>query len=117
VNCVRTAPWVRETVSRHAGGGFFALGVHTPEFEHERDRDAVARHARKLGLDFPHLVDADLSYWRALENQYWPTVYLVDRCGRIRERQIGEIHPGEPRARQVEASLQQLLDEAAGRDP
>lgn len=114
MNCLRTAPWVREISQRHAGEDFFALGVHTPEFEHERDRDAVARNARKLGLDFPHLVDPELSYWRALDNQYWPTVYLVDRCGRIRERQIGEIHSGQPRAQEIEALVERLLDEGSG---
>ena len=75
---MRTAPWVREITKRHGGPDFAALGIHAPEFEHERDRDAVARHARRLDLGFPHLVDPDFTYWRALDNQYWPTVYLVD---------------------------------------
>ena len=114
---MRTAPWVRETARRHHGEDFFALGVHTPEFEHERDPEAVAQNARRLGLDFPHLVDPELTYWRALDNQYWPTVYLVDGCGRIRGRQIGEIHSGEPGARQLETLLERLLDEAGGCEP
>jgi len=108
---VRTAPWVREITKRHAGPDFAALGVHAPEFEHERHRDPVARHARELGLDFPHLVDPDFSYWRALDNQYWPTVYLVDRCGRIRGHRIGEVRSGEQSGRRVEALLQGLLAE------
>jgi hypothetical protein len=114
VNCVRTAPWVREIATRLAGEDFFVLGVHTPEFEHERDRDAVAQNARRLGLDFPHLVDPDFSYWKALDNQYWPTVYLVDGCGRIRGRQFGEIHSGEPRAWELEALVRKLLNERSG---
>jgi hypothetical protein len=108
---VRTAPWVRETVDHYHDRGLAALGVHAPEFAHERDRAAVARNAEKLGLDFPHLVDPDFEYWRALDNQYWPTVYLVDRCGRIRGRRIGEIHAGEPSGRQVEARVRSLLAE------
>ena len=108
---MRTAPWVREITKRHAGPDFAALGVHAPEFEHERNRDAVARLAGKLGLGFPQLVDPDFSYWRALDNQYWPTVYLVDRCGRIRGRRIGEVHSGQESGRQVEALLRGLLAE------
>jgi hypothetical protein len=114
VNCVRTAPWVREISGRYAGEGFFTLGIHTPELEHERDRDAVAQNARRLGLEFPHLVDPDYSYWRALDNQYWPTVYLVDRCGRIRGRWIGEIHSGRSHALRAEALLRRLLGEGPG---
>jgi hypothetical protein len=72
----------------------------------------VARNARKLGLDFPHLVDPDREYWRALRNEYWPTVHLVDRCGRIRGSRIGEVHAGQPSGRQAEALLEKLLSES-----
>jgi hypothetical protein len=108
---VRTAPWVRDITSHYSGRGLATIGVHAPEFEYERDRESVARQARKLGLDFPHLVDPDFEYWRALENEYWPTVYLIDRCGRVRGRRIGEIHAGSQSGRPVEALLEQLLAE------
>jgi hypothetical protein len=101
-------------VKRHAGRGLAALGVHTPEFEHERDPDRVAAHARRLGLDFPQLLDPESAYWRALGNEYWPTVYLVDGCGRIRHEHVGEVHEGEPSARRLEAALEALLDERPG---
>jgi len=71
----------------------------------------VARNARKLGLDFPHLVDPDFEYWKALGNRYWPTVYLVDRCGRIRGSRVGEVHAGEPSGLEVESVLEKLLAE------
>ena len=87
--------------------------MHAPEFEHEKSRDAVARNARKLGLGFSHLVDPEFEYWKALENRYWPTVYLVDRCGRIRGSRIGEIHSGQPSGRQMETLLEKLLAEGA----
>lgn len=98
-------------MTRHAGQGLAALGVHTPEFEHERDRARVATHAERLGLDFPHLLDPGFDYWRALGNEYWPTVYLVDGCGRIRHEQFGEVHDGQPSGRRLDAALQALLAE------
>jgi hypothetical protein len=67
----------------------------------------VARH----GLDFPHLVDNDLAYWKALRNEYWPAIYLVDRCGRIRARQVGEVHSGQSSGRALEARIEALLAE------
>ena len=73
----------------------------------------MAENARKLGLDFSHLVDPDFEYWRALDNQYWPTVYLVDRCGRIRHTQIGEVHADHRTGRQVEKRLDELLREGS----
>jgi len=73
----------------------------------------VAARARELGLDFPHLLDPEFDYWRALGNEYWPTVYLVDRCGRIRFTQYGEVHEGQPSGRRLESALSGLLGESA----
>lgn len=89
------------------------VGVHTPEFDHERARAAVEAAARKLGLDFPHFLDDDYAYWRALGNQYWPTVYLVDRCGRIRHRRVGEVHAGEASGSEMDRWIEALLAESA----
>lgn len=71
----------------------------------------MAQNARKLGLDFPHLVDSEFEYWRSLNNRYWPTVYLVDRCGRMRHAQIGEVHSGKQSGQRAEARLEALLRE------
>jgi hypothetical protein len=88
------------------------VGVHTPEFEFERRPEAVATAVREHGLDYPQLLDVDYAYWKALGNQYWPTAYLVDRCGRIRTRHIGEVHADQPSGRALEAQIEALLTEA-----
>lgn len=58
-----------------------------------------------------------MSYWKALGNEYWPTTYLVDRCGRIRERHIGEVHDGAASGRDLEAKIEGLLAESAASCP
>jgi len=73
----------------------------------------VAAQVREHHLDFPHLLDNDYAYWRALDNEYWPALYLVDRCGRIRASEIGEVHSGQPSGRRLEARLAELLAESA----
>jgi thiol-disulfide isomerase/thioredoxin len=113
INCRRTIPFVRAARERHAAEGLAVVGIHSPEFDSERDPAAVRRAVAEHGLDYPHLLDNDFRYWRALGNEYWPTTYLVDRCGRIRHRQIGEVHDGQPSGRAVEEHLQQLLAETA----
>lgn len=90
------------------------VGIHTPEFQHERNRAAVASHAKDHGLDFSHLLDNDSAYWNALDNHYWPAVYLVDRCGRIRTWAFGEVHLKTSSGRQLEDTIEMLLDETAG---
>jgi hypothetical protein len=97
--------------------GLAVIGVHTPEFEHEKQREDVEAAVRRHGLAYPQFLDSDMAYWNALHNEYWPTTYLVDRCGRIRERHIGEVHAGEATGRDLEAKIEGLLGESAARCP
>ena len=108
---MRTIPWVREVRSRYGPRGLKVVGVHTPEFEHERRREEVEAAVKEHGLDYPHFLDNDSAYWRALRNQYWPAAYLVDRQGRIRLVQVGEVHAGQESGRKLEAAIESLLAE------
>jgi thiol-disulfide isomerase/thioredoxin len=111
INCVRSLPWVKDVRARYADRGLAVVGVHTPEFDHERERRNVEAAVAQHGLDYPHLLDDDYAYWKALENQYWPTAYLVDRCGRIRVRHVGEVHSGQQSGRALEREIERLLAE------
>jgi hypothetical protein len=98
--------------SRYREQGLSVVGIHTPEFDSERVRANVEAAVRKERLDFPHLLDNDYAYWNALGNQYWPAIYLVDRCGRIRARAVGEVHADEPSGRNLEDKIKALLHES-----
>ncbi len=89
------------------------MGIHTPEFPSERLKVSVEDAVRGHQLGFPHLLDNDHAYWNALGNQYWPSLYLVDRCRRIRATAVGEVHADTPRARRLEVQIESLLDESA----
>ena len=112
-NCYRSFPWLTDLESRLGPEGLRVVGIHSPEYERERDAAEVAAQTRKFGLDHPVMIDNDFAYWRALNNQYWPAFYLIDRRGRIRYRFVGETHQGEPRARTIEAAIRELLAEPA----
>ncbi|MEM9055846.1 MAG: redoxin family protein [Pseudomonadota bacterium] len=114
-NCYRSFPWLNEVAKRYADEGLKVIGVHAPEFRHERERDNVVAKVGEFGLDHPVMMDNDFSYWKALGNRYWPSFYLVDRGGRVRGVFIGETHAGDARARDIEAAIETLLaEEAAG---
>jgi thiol-disulfide isomerase/thioredoxin len=112
-NCYRSFPWLTAMEQRLAGESFAVIGIHSPEFERERDRAAVAAKAREFGLAHPIMIDNDMRYWRALDNRYWPAYYLVDKHGRIRAVYVGETHADTPQARKIEAELRDLLAEPA----
>lgn len=110
-NCYRSFPWLNGLEARLADADFQVIGVHSPEFERERDRAAVARKVEEFELDHPVMIDNDFSYWRALNNRYWPTFYLVDKQGSIRARYIGETHEGSRQAKVIEQRIRELLAE------
>lgn len=108
-NCYRSFPWLESVIERFGPRGLVTIGVHSPEFERERVRDDVVARAKAFGLKHPTMIDNDFSYWRALENRYWPAWYVVDRKGVIRAVVVGETHRGDRRALAIEKAIDSLL--------
>lgn len=110
-NCYRSIPWLKSLEARFADEPFSVVGVHTPEFEHERKPENVRAKIAEFGLTHPVMLDNDFSYWRAMGNRYWPAFYLIDKRGRVREAFIGETHEGDRQARRVHEAVSALLKE------
>jgi thiol-disulfide isomerase/thioredoxin len=106
INWLRQLPYVRAWHEKYKDQGLVVIGVHTPEFEFEKNLENVRPALKYMRIDYPIAVDNDYAIWRAFENQYWPALYFVDRQGQIRHHQFGE---GE--YEQSERIIQRLLDE------
>jgi hypothetical protein len=113
-SCRATVPWVKDVRQRYASRGLVLVGVHAPAFTFEHDKDTVKSEIRRHGLDYSHLLDDDSSYMDALGAKAWPTMYLVDRCGHVREAQVGEVYAKDEDAQRMEARIEELLAEPAG---
>lgn len=109
INWLRTLPYVRAWEEKYAGRGLAVVGVHTPEFEFEKDEDNVRRALKEMRVVYPVAVDNDYGVWRAFNNQYWPALYVADARGRLRHH-----HFGEGDYEQSERVIQQLLAEGGG---
>jgi thiol-disulfide isomerase/thioredoxin len=109
INCLRSAAWVKKVASEKSDRGLVVVGVHTPELPQERDVSNVRNAVRKLGIEYPVMIDGDYSYWNAMGNRYWPAFYLIDTDGRLRSTAIGEMHIGKARALQLERMIDELL--------
>ena len=107
INWLRTLPYVRAWAAKYKDQGLVVIGVHSPEFELEKDLENVRRAVKDMGIVYPVAVDSDHAVWRAFDNEYWPALYLVDAKGHIRYHQFGE---GE--YERTERVIQQLLTEA-----
>lgn len=107
INWLRTLPYARAWHEKYKDQGLVLIGVHTPEFEFEKDVDNVRRAAKQMGLGYPIAIDSDYSIWNAFNNQYWPALYFIDAQGRIRHQQFGEGEYADS-----ERMIQKLLAEA-----
>jgi thiol-disulfide isomerase/thioredoxin len=112
-NCYNSFPWLRSVQARYAARGLKIIGVHSPEFDHEKQRDNVVRKVEEFMLDHPVMIDNDLSYWRAMRNRYWPAFFLIDVQGRIRAVHFGETHEGDAQAQAIERDIEILLSESS----
>ena len=107
INSLRALPYVRAWADKYKDNGLVVIGIHTPEFEFEKETDNVRRAVRDLNIDHPIAVDSEHALWRGFKNDYWPAFYVVDANGNIRYRQLGE---GEYPA--TERVIQKLLAES-----
>jgi thiol-disulfide isomerase/thioredoxin len=110
INWIRTLPYVRSWFEQYRGDGLVVLGVHTPEFDVERDIENVRRATKEMEIEYPIAVDSDYGVWSAFGNEYWPALYFADAAGQIRHHRFGE---GEY---EYSESVIQLLLAAAGAD-
>ena len=49
--------------------------------------------------------------WKAWQNHYWPSIYLVDKKGRIRHHWEGELHLDTADGKRFAARIDELLRE------
>jgi thiol-disulfide isomerase/thioredoxin len=89
-NCKNTLPYVKQWWEKYRDQGLVIVGVHTPEFDHERALENVQEAVEREGIGWPVVQDNDYTIWRAYGNRYWPRFYLVGHHGRIVYDRIGE---------------------------
>ena len=106
INCIRTLPYLKAWNDKYKDDGLVIVGVHTPEFEFEKEYGNVKDAAEKYGLKYAIVQDNSYATWRAYKNRYWPHKYLVDIDGFIRYDHIGE-----GKYEETEKKIQELLRE------
>ena len=106
INCIRTLPYLKSWHEKYSDKGLVIIGVHTPEFEFEKNPENVQKAINDFGIKYPVIQDNDFKTWRAYSNRYWPAKYFIDRNGKIRDS-----HFGEGDYDQSEKIIQELLAE------
>jgi len=105
-NCRNTLPSVKEWDARYRERGLTIIGVHTPETASEYVIESVRREVPSLGIKYPVVTDNDYKTWKAYGVEAWPTIFVLDKQGRIRW-----LHVGEGRYEETENVIKTLLAE------
>lgn len=108
INCIRTIPYLNDWYDRYSDQGFVIVGVHSPEFDFEKNLENVQDAVKEFGIKYPIVLDSEHKTWDAYNNNYWPRHYLIDSQGYIRDDHIGEGGYNE-----TEKTIQTLLAEKA----
>lgn len=104
VNCVRTLPYLRNWWRKYGNKDFLIIGIHTPEFEFEKDPKNVEKALKDLQVTWPVVMDDDYLNWNNFANHYWPAKYMADKSG-----QVVYEHFGEGEYEKTEKAIQNLL--------
>jgi thiol-disulfide isomerase/thioredoxin len=89
-NCRNTLPAIKSWDARYRNKGLIIIGVHTPEFDTEMQSENLKREVAELGLQYPVVTDNEYSTWKAYSVEAWPTIFVLDKSGRIRWQHVGE---------------------------
>jgi len=106
INCRNTLPFVKSWADRYREKGLTVIGVHSPEFDEERNVEQLRREVTSLGIRYAVVTDNDYQTWSAYHVEAWPTTFLLDKQGRIRW-----MHQGEGSYDEAERLIQKLLAE------
>lgn len=90
INCIRSLPYLIAWYQKYNKDGFVIIGVHTPEFEFEKNYSNVKAAVKKYGIKYPVALDNNFRTWLNFRNQNWPTHYLIDKNGQVVYQHIGE---------------------------
>lgn len=115
-NCIHNYPWYRQWYDQYKRKDVVLIGIHTPEIASERDSDNVRRKAAEEKLAFPILIDGRSENWNAWGNSMWPSVYLIDKRGYLRDFWAGELKwQGNDGEKYMRDRIDELLTESASR--
>lgn len=104
INCIRTLPYLKNWHEKYKDLGLVIVGVHSPEFEFEKDFQNLSKAVDDFEIKYPVVQDNFFSTWRAYNNTYWPAKYLIDSNGNLRY-----FHFGEGNYNETEEAIQKLL--------
>lgn len=88
-DCLRGLPYIRQWHERYGSLGLAIIGVHSAEFEFEKNEQNVKLAVEYLGVGWPVVSDPNHAIWKSYTNAFWPRTLLINSKGFIVYDHIG----------------------------
>jgi cytochrome c biogenesis protein CcdA len=90
INCIRTLPYLKSWYQKYHNDGLVIIGIHTPEFEFEKNPSNIKNAVLANGIKYPVAIDSHFVTWQNFNNQYWPAHFLINKNGYVVYTHFGE---------------------------
>ena len=112
INCKNNYSVYLDWQERFKDENVAIIGIQTPETKAEYDIDLIQQRAEEAGFTFPILADIEKNNWQAWGNSMWPSVYVLDKQGYIREFWPGELRwEGATGDKYLQQQIEKLMKE------
>jgi thiol-disulfide isomerase/thioredoxin len=82
--CIEAMPHIVDVYNKYARQGVVVIGIHTPRADYEKDVSKLKDVMKKLGIQFPVVVDKDQKIFRDYLCDLWPSQFVIDQNGMVR---------------------------------
>ena len=110
IYCRESVPWLNHLENTFPSSKFAVIGIHSPELNHEKNREEVKRQIKTLKITHPVMTDNEHIFFREAGISVWPTFLLIDQESRIRGEYLGRILKDSERATQIEQEISLLIN-------
>jgi peroxiredoxin len=95
VDSLRVLPAIERWWEEYALDGLMIIGVHTPDYDFDRDPMRLRTTLKRFKIKFPVVIDSQREIWKAYANEGWPAYFLIDPAGRIVFERLGDSQAAE----------------------
>lgn len=90
-NCINVLPALKDWHRKYQERNIVFIGVHSPETEEEANIDSLRKFITDEGIAYPVVTDNNFTTWNRYRAQFWPSTFIIDREGVVREFHFGEL--------------------------
>jgi len=89
IHCVNSIPHLKKWYETYKDKGLVIIGIHSPMSEIAKNISNVQDAVKRFEISYPVAVDNEFIMWQKYNNESWPTLYLIDKEGIIKEKIVG----------------------------